>query len=367
VAERLLDAVRSGDTVARFGGDEFVVVCEDVADLDEAAELGERLRTVLEAPFLLRGEETFVSASLGVALSGSASTPEDLLRDADAAMYHAKREGRARTQLFDAHIRDRAAWRRSTETDLRRALDDGQLHLLYQPIVSLEAGWIVGAEALIRWSHPDRGLVLPSEFIPVAEETRLIMPIGEWVLDEACAQLGRWRIEVPQVPLYMSINVSARQLRSGLAAVVAAAAARHNVDPSNLTLEITEGSLMDGAGGCGDVLSELKEVGVQIAIDDFGVGYSSLSYLKAFPIDVIKIDRAFISGLGTDQNDSSIVSAIAALARGLRVSVVAEGIETPQQLQALRRLTCQYAQGYQFAPPIAADEFAKLAQSSQRW
>ncbi len=367
VAERLSAAIRETDTVARFGGDEFVVVCEDVTGPDEAMDLVERLRRALVAPFHLQGEDVYVSASLGVALGGAADTAEGLLRDADAAMYQAKVEGRARAEIFDDAIRTRVARRRDIERALRRALDEQQLSVVYQPIVSLDAGWIVGAEALVRWRHPDEGVILPGEFIPVAEETGLVGPIGELVLDEACRQLSRWRTEVPHVPLFMSVNVSARELRGHIVDTVMCTAARHGVQPSSLALEITEGVLMDDVGRCLATLQELKRIGVQIAIDDFGVGYSSLGYLKRFPIDIIKVDRAFISGLGTDANDAAIVSAIAAIARALRVSVIAEGVETPDQLYALRRISCQQAQGFHFARPMPPAEFTALLHAGPRW
>jgi diguanylate cyclase (GGDEF)-like protein len=367
VAERLSGAVRAGDTVARFGGDEFVVVYEEVSSREEAADLAERVRSTLEYPFVLGGEKVYVSASLGVAIGASDATTEELLRDADAAMYHAKIEGRARTQIFDEEIRARASWRRNTEKALRRALDESEFRLEYQPIVAVDAGWIVGAEALLRWDHPEKGLIPPADFISVAEETGLIIPLGEWVLDTACRQLDAWRREIAQVPLFMSVNMSPRQLRAGSADLVLGAAARHGVDPSKLTIEITEGCVMVDGPSSLEALTQLKATGVQIALDDFGVGYSALNYLKRYPIDVIKIDRSFIAGLGTDANDSAIVSAIAAIARGLKVAVVAEGVETDLQLSGVRRLACQYAQGYVFARPLPPDAFADLVRSRPRW
>lgn len=367
VAERLSGAVRAGDTVARFGGDEFVIVYEGVVSQEEAAELSERVRQVLESPFPLGGEQLYVSASLGVAIGTSDATTEGLLRDADAAMYHAKIEGRARTQLFDDEIRARASWRRNTEKALRKAIDDGDFHVAYQPIIAVEAGWIVGAEALLRWNHPERGPVPPSDFIPVAEETGLILPLGEWVLDTACAQLDRWRQEIPHVPLFMSVNMSARQVRAGAGDLLLSTAAKYRLDPSTLMVEITETSVMSDVPSSLEALTQLKQTGVQIALDDFGVGYSALNYLKRFPIDVIKIDGSFISGLGTDPNDSAIVSAIAAIARGLKVAVVAEGVETPTQLYGLRRLACHYAQGYAFARPLEPHAFADLVRTRPRW
>ena len=367
VAERLSGAVRAEDTVARFGGDEFVVLYEGVSGRAEAAELAERVRQVLEAPFLLGGEKVYVSASLGVTVGAADATTEGLLRDADAAMYHAKIEGRARTQLFDEEIRARASWRRNTERELRRAIGEGEFRLVYQPIVALDAGWIVGAEALLRWDHPERGPIPPSDFIPVAEETGLIVPLGEWVIETACAQLDLWRKEIGHVPLFMSINISARQLRAGAGDLLLRTSAGYGIDPSKLMVEITEGSVMADVTGSLAVLEQLSHMGVQIALDDFGVGYSALNYLKRFPIDIIQIDRSFVSGLGTDANDSAIVSAVAAIARGLKVAVVAEGVETATQLQALRRLACQYAQGYSFAHPSEPAAFAELVRSRPRW
>jgi diguanylate cyclase (GGDEF)-like protein len=367
VADRLCRAVRAGETVARFGGDEFVVVCEEVLDGEEATLLAERLRRVLDKPFVIGGEEIFVGASLGVALGWPTSTPEEVLRDADAAMHQAKLLGRARTELFDEDIRSRAERRRQLESRLRHAIENEQFQLVYQPIVSLEAGWIIGAEALVRWIQPDREPILPSEFIPVAEETGLIVPLGEWVLDEACRQLGRWRTELPHVPLSMAVNVSARQLRSGIVESLARTGRRHDVDPASVILEITEGVVMENSARCLTTLQEMKSLGVQIAVDDFGMGYSSLGYLKRLPIDIIKIDRAFVSGLGVDSNDTAIVSAIAGIARALKVSIVAEGVETEEQLYALRRLGCQQAQGYHFARPMAPESFAELVRSGSRW
>jgi diguanylate cyclase (GGDEF)-like protein len=367
VAERLSSAVRSGDTVARFGGDEFVVVCEEVANAEEATQVADRLRTVVELPISLGGEDVYVSASLGVAVGSPTSTPEELLRDADAAMYHAKVEGRARTELFDKEMRTRAEARRHTEKALRRALEDDEFFIVYQPIVSLEAGWVEGVEALVRWEDPERGVILPDDFVAVAEETGLVVPLGVRVLDEACRQLSAWRSEVPHVPLSMSVNVSVRQLRSRFTESVAAVLARHSVEPHRVVLEITEGVLMTDPFRCLLALEELKELGVRIAIDDFGVGCSSLDHLKRFPIDMIKIDRAFIGGLGTDPHDSAIVSAILGIARALKVSVVAEGVETSQQLYALRHLACQHAQGYHFARPMPADELAQLLKGGARW
>ena len=367
VADRLSGIVRADDTVARFGGDEFVVVFEEVETLQEASELAERLRGVFSEPFRVGGERSFVSASLGVALGGPDSSTEVLLRDADAAMYHAKVDGRGRVKLFDDEIRARAEWRRETQNSLHRSLEEGRFRLEYQPIVSLDAGWIVGAEALLRWDHPDRGVVSPAEFISVAEETGLIVPIGEWVVSEACRQLADWKTGLADVPLVMSVNVSVAQLKAGVGEFVNDTAGRHAVDPSSLILEITEGSVMADVASCASALLEIRSAGARIALDDFGTGHSSLNYLKRLPVDIIKVDRTFVSGLGSDANDSAIVSAIASIARGLRVSVIAEGVETDDQLVVLRRLGCQYAQGYAFARPMRPADFARLVRSRPRW
>ena len=367
VADRLSGIVRADDTVARFGGDEFVVVFEEVGSLEEASELAERLRGVFTEAFVVGGERSFVSASLGVALGGPAATTEALLRDADAAMYHAKVDGRGRVKLFDDEIRARAEWRRETQNSLHRSLEEGRFRLEYQPIISLDAGWIVGAEALLRWDHPERGVVSPAEFVPVAEETGLIVPVGEWVLSEACRQLAEWKIELADVPLVMSVNVSVAQLKAGIGELVAGTAAVHSLDPSSLILEITEGSVMGDVSSCAAALREVRSTGARVALDDFGTGHSSLNYLKRLPVDIIKVDHTFVSGLGTDPNDSAIVSAVASIARGLRVSLVAEGVETDDQLFALRRLGCQHAQGYAFARPLRPEDFAELVRSRPRW
>jgi len=367
VADRLSGTVRADDTVARFGGDEFVVVFEEVRSLEEASELAERLRNVFSEAFLLGGERFFVSASLGVALAAAGSTTEALLRDADAAMYHAKVDGRGGVKVFDDEIRARAEWRRETQNSLHKSLEEGRFRLEYQPIVSLDAGWIIGAEALLRWDHPDRGVVSPAEFVPVAEETGLIVPLGEWVLSEACRQLAQWKVELADVPLTMSVNVSVAQLKAGIGHLVTEIAAGHSLDPSSLILEITEGSVMADVSSCASALLEVRSTGARIALDDFGTGHSSLNYLKRLPVDIIKVDHTFVSGLGTDPNDSAIVSAIASIARGLRVSVIAEGVETDDQLFALRRLGCQQAQGFAFARPMRPVDFVELVRRRPRW
>lgn len=367
IAERLLESVRPGDTVARFGGDEFVVICEGLAGESEAEMMGQRLCRAIEAPVRVHNDEIYVTASLGIAVGRSDDTPDSLLRDADAAMYHAKAKGRARAELFSTDIRRRAERRRATEGALRRALEERQLRLAYQPIVDLEAGWIVGAEALLRWDHPTRGEISPVEFIPIAEDTGLIQPVGAWVIEEACRQLRAWRSEFPHVPLFVSINISPRQLRAPIIQTISDAVRHHDLDASNVVLEITERVLMDDESHYLEILQALHSTGIKLALDDFGAGHSSLTYLRQFPIDILKVDRAFIDGLGTEPHDSAIVAAIVGMARGLKVSLVAEGVETAQQLNALRHLGCQQAQGFHLATPLAPHAFGTLLRERRRW
>ena len=359
IAERLASAVRPGDTVARFGGDEFVILCENVLGEIEAVGMGERIRKLAAAPLRLDGADYIVTVSTGIALTSSYETsPSDLLRDADSAMYQAKEGGRARSALFAESMRTRAVRRLETELALRRALADGELRLYYQPIVSLTSGRTAGVEALVRWEHPTDGLVGPSDFIPIAEETGLIVPLGEWVLGEACRQAQSWRTEYPAMAdLTVSVNLSGRQIaQSDLVTVVANVLFDTGLPPAALVLEITESVLMSDAEYAITVLRSLKNLGVRLSVDDFGTGYSSLSYLRRFPVDVLKVDRSFVAGLGTEADDSAIVRAIINLAESLSLETVGEGIETPTQLRALEELGCDKAQGYLFSRPLPAAE-----------
>ena len=356
VADRLVASLRPGDTATRFGGDEFVVVCEEVVDERQALEIAERLAARLREPFMLGGEEVFLSVSVGVSLAnGSEDDPTALLRDADAAMYRAKELGRARCDLFDAEMRARAVARLETENDLRRAIERGELRVHYQPNVSIDGGTVVGVEALVRWEHPRRGLVSPAEFIPLAEETGQIVPLGAWVLEEACRQLAIWTARGRMSPardFAVSVNLSPHQLASrDLVDQVRRVLLRTEVDPSQLCLEITETALLHDVDGAIETLRRLRGLGVRIALDDFGTGYSALSYLHVMPVDVLKIDRSFVGRLGPDPRDRAIVEGMISLAHALDLTVVAEGVETAGQLDDLAAMGCDVAQGFYFFRP----------------
>jgi diguanylate cyclase (GGDEF)-like protein/PAS domain S-box-containing protein len=355
VASRLRAAVRPSDTVGRLGGDEFVVVSED-ASVWQATVLGERLIRALEKPFEVEGDEVFVTVSVGIAIAETAVSADELLRDADVAMYQAKQRGRARCEFFDEAMRTEAARRLETATALHRALERDEFETHYQPIVDLNSGAIVGVEALVRWCHPERGLVSPAAFIPMAEEQGLIVPIGDRVLEESCRQWASWRTQFPdREPLILNINISARQLhRPEFLQSIRAALARHGVDPGSICLELTESVLMEDVEAERHTLSALRELGVGLAIDDFGTGYSSLTYLKRFPVTGIKIDQTFVAGLGGDSFDTAIIESVIELAHAVGLHVTAEGIETVEQMLRLRALGCDYAQGYYFARPQSA-------------
>jgi diguanylate cyclase (GGDEF)-like protein len=356
VARRLEDSLRPRDVAARLGGDEFLVMCENMPSEFAAFERAERIRAALGAPFQIGETEIWISASIGIAFSNDpVASPKDVIRDADRAMYRAKDRGKARSELFDVEMRDRAENRWRMANDLHRALDAGEFSVDFQPVVELASRQPVGAEALVRWQHPDGRLVPPAEFIPLAEETGLVVPIGDVVLDAACRRLARWQAERRGVPgLVVTVNVSPRQLEdAGFPGRVCAALERSGVDPTGLGLEVTETALMRDEKGSLERLLEVESLGVKLYLDDFGTGYSSLTYLKRFPFHALKIDTSFTKGLGVDEQDTAIVEAVIGLARSLRLTVVAEGVETAEQAERLTLLGCQFGQGYYFARPTA--------------
>ncbi len=361
VAERLGRLLRPSDTLARLAGDEYVVICEDMDSPDHAAAIGERITAALGRPFLLSGVEVVMSASVGIAYStGMETSSEQVLHDADMAMYQAKHKGGSRQQLFDPREQYVAERQAALEQDLHQALHNHELHLDYQPIASTDAGRISGFEALLRWHHPTRGLVPPSTVIPFAERSDLIVDIGHWVLGQAWADRAKWQREGFGNELTMAVNVSAHQLMSpGFTADVEAVLGSGDADPSLLTLEITESVFVQDSARAVLVLEDLKKLGVSIALDDFGTGFSSLTYLQRFPIDIIKIDRAFVADL--DQPTSSaIVESVVTLAHKLGMSVTAEGVETPEQYRRVAELRCDSCQGYYFAKPMPAAQIDLL-------
>ena len=356
VGARLQAAVRPGDVVARFGADEFVVVCEGLLGEVESMGVAERLIGAVSEPMEVGGESTVLTASVGIAVAHSPDQPADaLLRDADTAMYRAKERGRDRCEVFTAATRRRALDRADTERRLRGALSRDELRVWYQPAVALPGGEVIGYEALVRWDDPDRGLVLPAQFVAVAEETGMIVPIGDWVLRQACSQARSWldgghRRFGPAFT--MAVNLSARQLQHPrLATSVKEAIEDAGIDPAMLCLEITESVLMDDAEASITAVCQLKELGVEIAIDDFGTGFSSLSYLRELPVDVIKVDRSFVAGLGRAHQDEAIVAAVIGMADAFGLRTVAEGVETDVQRRQLVRLACDAAQGFFFGRP----------------
>ena len=354
-ARRLLETVDEGWFVGRFGGDEFVVVGDRATRAEDAMAYAERVAACLEAPFDIDGRSFFMSASIGVALSSVGDDADSVLQAADTAMYEAKRVVGIRSRYFDEELHRQRRARLELENDLRQALDRDELVLHYQPLMRLTDDTCIGFESLLRWDHPRLGMIPPSEFVPIAEETGLILPIGEWVLSQSLAQLAEWQREPGWEALRVSVNLSANQLTStDLTARIGDAVLRSGVPPETVHLEITESLLMDGIEGSLQVLDGLRRLGLHLAVDDFGTGYSSLSYLKRLPVDVLKIDRSFVDGLGSDPHDTSIVQAITAMADALALEILAEGVETERQLCALRQLGCPLAQGFLWSTPLAA-------------
>src|ERR671921_43624 len=366
VAERLKACLRPEDTAARLGGDEFTILVEDISSVDEVVQIAERIADILRPPFALEEHEVFVTASTGIALNSTAQEQAaDLLRHADLAMYRAKHRGKARYEVFEPSMDAKAVERLILETGLRRALVRQQFRVYYQPIVALDNDKVAGAEALVRWEHPRRGLLLPEEFLSVAEETGLIVRIGQWVLREAGKQARIWQERYPStLPLTISVNLSTREFFHPK--LVAEVLGESEIDPASLQLEITEGAIAtNGTSSTDRTLRNLKRMGVQLAIDDFGLGYSSLTYLKRFPVDFLKIDRSFIAGLRREPNgvstmDTEIVKAMIELTHALGLKVIAEGVENAEQLTRLRQMKCDLAQGNYFSEPLPSEALADI-------
>jgi diguanylate cyclase (GGDEF)-like protein/PAS domain S-box-containing protein len=365
VAERLKACLRPEDTAARLGGDEFTILVEDIAGVDEVIHIAERIADIMQPHFALEDQEVFATVSTGIALNSTAQEQAaDLLRHADLAMYRAKRRGKARYEVFEPSMDAVAVERLMLETGLRRALVRQQFRVYYQPIVALDNDKVAGVEALVRWEHPQRGLLLPEEFLSVAEETGLIVRIGQWVLREAGKQARIWQERYPGTPpLTISVNLSTREFFHPK--LVAEVLGESEIDPASLQLEITEGAMRsNGTYSADRTLRNLKRMGVQLAIDDFGLGYSSLSYLKRFPVDFLKIDRSFIAGLGREPNsvskDTEIVKAMIELTHALGLKVIAEGVETSEQLARLRNMTCDFAQGNLFSEPLPSEALGDI-------
>ena len=360
VAERLATLVRPGDTTARLGGDEFAMALVDLPHEEAAINAVERIISVLAQPLDIEGKEVFVQASIGLAFAGEGPvTPEEVLRNADAAMYVVKTDGKGRYAIFQPHMHAAALHRLDLRADLQRALDHDEFALHYQPIVSMATGSVVGVEALVRWRHPQRGLVPPDAFIPLAEETGLVVPLGFWVLERACRQVVEWSDESPG--LSVSINVSQRQLRrEEFGAEVGQVLASTGIDPSRIALEITESAIMADVETTIERLQALKTLGVRLAVDDFGTGYSSFSWLRQLPVDVLKIDKEFVDELGRREEGGFLVAAIIDLAHNLGLRTVAEGIERPTQLARLRDMHCDLGQGFHVGKPMPPEDVVDL-------
>ncbi|MEM9004844.1 MAG: EAL domain-containing protein [Cyanobacteria bacterium P01_F01_bin.86] len=372
LAERFKACIRPYDMVARLSGDEFAILLDNLGNVDEAIIVAKRIQNYISKPLSLGDQEVYPSISIGIASSQlQYQTVEEILRDADTAMYHAKRSGKSRFVVFDENMHQKAKELLQLDGDLRRAIDHQQLQLYYQPIISLGQRKLVGFEALIRWNHPERGLIGPNTFIPIAEETNLIYQIGMWTIQEACRQLSVWKQNSAiQIPLSVNVNLSARQLSdTNLVKRIKEVIEQYSIADDELKLEITESTAMENSQQTSTVFKQLRQIGVPLVIDDFGTGYSSLSYLNRFPIDTLKIDRSFVSkvNMNTENTSISIIHSIIGLAHNLGVKVVAEGIEQKEHMDYLRLARCDYGQGYLFAKPMPAENATNWAERGLDW
>jgi len=369
VGKRIEHVIRQGDIVSRLGGDEFAIVLVNISNADDAVKFSERIYEAIAQPYQLQGFQLYTAPSIGIAMSNDEyEQPDDILRDSDIAMYHAKERGGG-CALFDRELRTRAVGIMKIESELRDVAERGELRVFYQPIISLDSGRLAGFEALMRWQHPERGLISPAEFIPVAEDSGLIVPMTIWILREACTQLSRWRWQSPvNRSLLVSVNLSGKHFTEpNLAEQVSQILHETGLEPHCLKLEITESAAMENAEATARILSSLRQLGVRLSIDDFGTGYSSLSYLHRFPIDTLKIDRSFVSRMGEAGENSEIVQTILTLAKNLEMDVIAEGVEKSHQIELLRKFGCRYAQGFLFSKPQPAADIEKLMKQQSNW
>ena len=356
--------------MARLGGDEFVVLFEDILTVNDGLRVADRIVQSHAQPYLIEGQDIFISCSMGIALSSSGETvPSELIRDAEVAMYRAKAKGGRGLEVFDPSMNAQALARFKLESDLQRGLERSEFVVYYQPVVGLASGRIEGWEALVRWQHPERGLVPPLEFIPLAEETGFIVPLGKWVLEEACRQAAAWARSHPcHPPLLMNVNLSGRQFgHPELIADVTSALARSGLDPHCLKLELTESVMMRDPEISLEAMKVFRSMQIHLVVDDFGTGYSSLSYLKRFPVDTLKIDKSFVDGLGKDPESTALVAAVISLATSLGMKVTAEGIETVEQMVHLQSLNCDQGQGYYFARPLSVEAAELLLTRNPIW
>jgi len=370
MAKRLRGCLRPEDTVARLGGDEFVILFEDLASVNDGLRVAERISESMQVPFPINGQEIFTTCSMGLALCSAADTiPSELVRDAEVAMYRAKAKGEGSIEIFDPSMNAQALERFQMEGELRRAIEREEFILFYQPLISLRTGLIEGWEALVRWKHPERGMVPPLDFISLAEETGLIVPIGKWVLEEAMRQASAWSDRFPSdPPRLMNVNISGRQFQQKeLITTVTEALDASRFQPSCLKLEITESVMMKDPLASLEAMKVFRGLNIHLVIDDFGTGYSSLSYLKRFPVDTLKVDKSFVDGLGKDAESTAIVGAVISLAKSLGMRVTAEGIETEAQLARLRLLNCDQGQGYFFSRPLPAAQAEELLAKNPAW